>query len=445
MEIPPSTLEPAAVPTPPDNRFSTLITDLLPICRSITGAGVTRTLERLQQVIPLLIREIPSGAPALDWTVPNEWNIRDAWVKNSRGERVIDFKKSNLHVVSYSTPVNSTMTLDELKPHLFSLPGQPTAIPYRTSYYNESWGFCLSHEDFLKLEDGSYEVVIDSELKPGFLRYGELLIKGEVEEEILVTTHVCHPTMCNDNLSGLTVATLLAKTIAESSPHFSYRFLFIPGTIGSLAWLAANEDHLAKIKCGLVLTGVGDPGSPTYKKSRRADSVIDRVMEYVLTSGSPKFEILNFSPFGYDERQFCSPAYNLPVGCLMRTPHGEYPEYHTSLDNTDFIKLESLQDTLRICLRCFELLENNRFYLNLFPKGEPQLGKRGLYQAMGQQSKDRQSLQLAMLWVLNYSDGSHDLLDISLKSTLPFDIVTAAAKLLEDCKVIRPIPSTHAM
>ena len=440
MEIPPSPpATPAAPLSPSSSAMLELIADLEPICRSITGSGVTRTLERLQQEIRLLIREVPTGTPVLDWTVPNEWNIRDAWVKNSRGERVIDFKKSNLHVVSYSQPVNATMTLDELKPHLFSLPNQPTAIPYRTSYYNESWGFCLSHDDLQRLEDGSYEVVIDSELKPGFLRYGECVIPGQVEDEVLITTHICHPTMYNDNLSGIGVATLLAKVISESSPRLTYRFLFIPGTIGSLAWLAANEDGISKIKSGLVLTGVGDPGTPTYKRSRRADAEIDRIMEYVLTADSPKFEIRNFSPFGYDERQFCSPAFDMPVGCLMRTPHGEYAEYHTSLDNLDFIKRESLEDTLRIASRCVGLLEKNRFYQNLFPKGEPQLGKRGLYQAMGQQTKDRQSLQLAMLWVLNYSDGNHDLLDISIKSSLPFDTVASAAGLLEDCKVVRPV------
>ena len=440
MEIPPSPpATPAAPISPSGSAMLELIADLEPICRSITGSGVTRTLERLQQEIPLLIREVPTGTPVLDWTVPNEWNIRDAWVKNSRGERVIDFKKSNLHVVSYSQPVNATMTLDELKPHLFSLPNQPTAIPYRTSYYNESWGFCLSHDDLQRLEDGSYEVVIDSELKPGFLRYGECVIPGQVEDEVLITTHICHPTMYNDNLSGIGVATLLAKAISESSPRLTYRFLFIPGTIGSLAWLAANEDGISKIKSGLVLTGVGDPGTPTYKRSRRADAEIDRIMEYVLNADSPKFEIRNFSPFGYDERQFCSPAFDMPVGCLMRTPHGEYAEYHTSLDNLDFIKRESLEDTLRIASRCVGLLEKNRFYQNLFPKGEPQLGKRGLYQAMGQQTKDRQSLQLAMLWVLNYSDGNHDLLDISIKSSLPFDTVASAAGLLEDCKVVRPV------
>jgi aminopeptidase-like protein len=425
--------------SPSDSQFLTLIGDLLPICRSITGSGVTRSLLRLQQEIPLVIREVASGTQVLDWTVPNEWNIRDAFVKNSRGERVIDFQKSALHVVSYSTPVHATLTLAELKPHLFSLPDKPTAIPYRTSYYNESWGFCLSHEDLLTLEDDSYEVVIDSELKPGFLRYGEYLVTGEVEEEILVTTHICHPTMCNDNLSGLTVATRRAKFISDSSPHFSYRFLFIPGTIGSIAWLAENEKTVSKIRSGLVLTGVGDPGPPTYKRSRRTDAEIDRIMEYILTRECPASSIRDFSPFGYDERQFCSPGFNLPVGCLMRTPHGEYPEYHTSLDNPDFIKTASLQDTLRICTRAFALLEKNRFYQNLVPKGEPQLGKRGLYQAMGQQTKDRQSLQLAMLWVVNYSDGLHDLLVISIKSALPFDIVATAAEMLENCAVIRPL------
>jgi aminopeptidase-like protein len=416
-----------------------LITELYPICRSITGAGVTSTLERIQQEISLVINEVPTGTQILDWTVPNEWNIRDAYIKNSKGEKVIDFQKSNLHVVNYSVPIRTTMTLDQLRPHLFSLPNHPQAIPYRTSYYDKCWGFCMAHEELLKLRDDLYEVVIDSDLQPGFLRYGEFVIPGRVTDEILITTHVCHPSMCNDNLSGIAVATALARILAKSTTHHTIRFLFIPGTVGSLAWLAANEAHTPSIKSGLVLTGIGDAGAPTYKRTRMGDASIDRAMEYVLREKCANFEIRNFSPFGYDERQFCSPGFNLPVGCLMRTPHGEYPEYHTSADNLDFIKSESLEDSLSICLRCINLLENNHRYNNLFPKGEPQLGKRGIYQAMGQQSQNQQTLQLAMLWVLNQSDGNHDLLDIATRASLPFDIILDAANLLQGCQIISPI------
>jgi len=416
-----------------------LMTDLYPICRSITGPGVTETLQRLQKEIPLEIREVPSGTPALDWTVPLEWTIRDAWVKNQHGEKVIDFKNSTLHVVNYSQPVKATLSLAELKKNLFSLPEKPTAIPYRTTYYDAAWGFCLSHEDLLKLEDGDYEVFIDSTLEPGFLRYGELVIKGKVDSEVLVTTHVCHPSMANDNLSGIGVATFLAKTIAESSPYFTYRFLFIPGTIGSLSWLAAHDGNLPDIRHGLILTGVGDPGPPTYKRSRRGNTEIDRAMEYVLKAGWGNYSIRDFTPFGYDERQFCSPGFDLPVGCLMRTPHGEYPEYHNSLDNLEFVKPVNLEDTCRLCLQGFQVLEDNRTYQNLFPKGEPQLGKRGLYQAMAQQSQDKQALQLSMLWVLNQSDGDHDILDIARRSGYPFPIVAQAATLLQEHHLLEEI------
>lgn len=429
-------------PIPQDlgKQIHALMTELYPICRSITGPGVTETLQRLQREIPLEIREVPSGSPALDWTVPMEWSIREAWVKSPKGEKVIDFKKSTLHVVNYSQPVGPTVIpLSELRKNLFSLQDKPSAIPYRTTYYDSSWGFCLSHEELLKLEEGDYEVFIDSTLEPGFLRYGELLIKGRTDAEILVTTHVCHPSMANDNLSGIGIATFLAKTIAESSPHYSYRFLFIPGTIGSLTWLATHEANLPDIRHGLVLTGVGDPGPPTYKRSRRGNAEVDRAMEYVLKSGWEKHSIRDFTPFGYDERQFCSPGFDLSVGCLMRTPHGEYPEYHCSWDDLDFVKPENLEDTFRLCVEGLGLLDNNRRYRNLFPKGEPQLGKRGLYQAMAQQSKDRQALQLSMLWVLNQSDGEHDLLDIAIRSGYPFPIVARAAQLLLDHLLLEPI------
>jgi len=406
-----------------------LAAELYPVCRSITGDGFRRTMQRIRQEIPLQVHEVPSGTRVFDWTVPKEWNIRDAYVKNSRGERVIDFQKHNLHVVNYSVPMRRRMSLPELKPHLHTLPEQPTLIPYRTSYYNENWGFCLSHEDFLRMEDGEYDVEIDSTLEPGHLTFGEYLIRGESPEEILVSCHSCHPSLCNDNLSGVAVATFLAKQLKGAALRFSYRFLFIPGTIGSITWLCLNEERIPQIQHGLVLTCVGDRGGLTYKKSRRGNAEIDRAAAHVLRHSGQHHEIQEFSPYGYDERQYCSPAFNLAVGCLMRTPHGRFPEYHTSADNLDFVTPESLADTLYQCLSIFSVLENNALYLNRNPKCEPQLGKRGLYSAMG--GSDIKQLELAMLWVLNLSDGNFRLLDIAERSGLRFDVIKRAADLLE--------------
>ena len=309
-----------------------LVEELYPICRSITGEGFRQTMNRLRQEIPLAIHEVPTGTAVFDWTVPKEWNIRDAWVKNARGERVIDFRKHNLHVVSYSVPMHRKMRLEELKKHLHSLPEQPELIPYRTSYYTENWGFCLPHNDLLRMGDGEYEVCIDSTLQAGHLTFGEYHVQGQIAEEILISCHSCHPSLCNDNLSGVAVATFLAKHLSSATPRYSYRFLFIPGTIGSITWLSLNEERGRAIKHGLVLTCVGDRGGLAYKTSRRGDAEIDRAASHVLKHSGQQHEIQEFSPYGYDERQYCSPGFNLAVGCLMRTPHGRFPEYHTSAD-----------------------------------------------------------------------------------------------------------------
>ena len=315
-----------------------LMGELYPICRSITGDGFRQTLARLKQEIPLEVHEVPSGTHVFDWTVPREWNIRDAYVKNSRGERVIDFRRHNLHVVNYSVPVHGTMSLAQLRPHLHSLPEQPELIPYRTSYYKESWGFCLCHRQLEQMEEGEYEVCIDSTLQDGHLTYGECLLKGASAEEVLISCHACHPSLCNDNLSGVTVATFLAKHLAQVPLRYSYRFLFIPGTIGSITWLSLNEKSAGAIRHGLVLTCVGDRGHVTYKKSRRGDALIDRAMAHVLKHSGQTYDIHTFSPYGYDERQYCSPGFNLPVGCFMRTPHGKFPEYHSSADNLELMQ-----------------------------------------------------------------------------------------------------------
>lgn len=405
-----------------------LIEELYPICRSITGAGFRLTMNRLRQEIPLAIHEVPTATAVFDWTVPKEWNIRDAWVKNASGDRVIDFRKHNLHVVNYSVPVRRKMSLEELKKHLHSLPNQPELIPYRTSYYTENWGFCLPHRDLLSMEEGEYEVCIDSTLQDGHLTFGEYYVPGQSAEEILISCHSCHPSLCNDNLSGVAVATFLAKHLSSASPRYSYRFLFIPGTIGSITWLSLNEERARSIKHGLVLTCVGDRGGLAYKKSRRGDGEIDRAASHVLKHSGQQYEIQEFSPYGYDERQYCSPGFNLAVGCLMRTPHGRFPEYHTSADNLSFVDAAALADTFSRCLAIFNILENNRSYLNQNPKCEPQLGKRGLYGATG--GSHPKQLELAMLWVLNASDGRSTLLDIAEKSGIDFAVIAEAAQLL---------------
>jgi aminopeptidase-like protein len=397
-----------------------LIGELYPICRSITGNGLRQSLSLLQQHIPLELSEVPSGTKVFDWTIPKEWNIRDAYVKNANGEKVIDFNNSNLHVLNYSIPIQRTMPLAELKEHIYTLPDKPDWIPYRTSYYKENWGFCASYRTLEKLEEGEYEAIIDTSLEPGSLTYGEYLLAGESKAEVLISTHCCHPSLCNDNLSGMALSTFLAKILSSRKLRYSYRFLFIPGTIGSIAWLSLNESRVSMIQHGLVVACVGDPGKSTYKKSRRGNAEIDRAVIHVLKYSAQEFEVVDFYPYGYDERQYCSPGFNLAVGSLTRTPHGRYPEYHTS---------EDLEDSLKKYLDVIEILENNKKYLNTNPKCEPQLGKRGLYSVFGGRKDDSQ-FELAMLWVLNMSDGLHSLLDIAERSNLAFPAIKEAAEVL---------------
>lgn len=412
-----------------NHEMTDLMARLYPICRSITGKGFRDTLDIINEYIPLNVHEVPSGTNVFDWTVPREWNIHDAYVKNSQGERVIDFNKSNLHVVSYSSPVHTTLTLSELQDHLHTLPDYPDWIPYRTSYYMEDWGFCLTHNEFQKLNEDNYEVFIDSTIENGHLTYGEYYIKGLTSDEILLSCHACHPSLCNDNVSGMVLVALLGKYLSNLSTHYSYRIIIIPGTIGSITWLALNESEVNRIKHGLVVTCVGDPGKLTYKRSRIGNAEIDKAVEHVLKTSGDLYKIVDFSPYGYDERQYCSPGFNLPVGCLQRTPHGEYPEYHTSADNLDFVRPGYLSDTFSKYLSVINLLENNRKFINTNPKCEPQLGKRGLYASIGGQSNTMVN-QMALLWVLNLSDGKHTLLDIAERSDMAFDLICDAANAL---------------
>jgi aminopeptidase-like protein len=407
-----------------------LVAVLYPLCRSITGDGVRETLRRVAKRVPLEMREVPSGTQVFDWTVPREWNIRAAHITGPDGRRVVDFETSNLHVMSYSVPVRARLSRSELDAHLHSLPEHPDWVPYRTSYYADDWGFCLSERQRASLSDGEYEVVIDSDLRDGHLTYGELLIPGETDDEVLVSCHVCHPSLANDNLSGVVVAAFLGRALAARRRRYTYRFLFIPGTIGSIAWLARHEADVARIRHGLVFSCLGDAGRPTYKRSRRGNAEIDRVAAHVLATRGPDHGIADFAPWGYDERQYCSPGFDLPVGCLMRTPHGQFPEYHTSADDLGFVRPAALADSLAICERIVAVLEANRTCVSRNPKGEPQLGRRGLYGFLG--GTGRSDAELAILWILNLADGRHDLLAVAERSGLPFDVVAETAALLAE-------------
>jgi aminopeptidase-like protein len=415
-----------------------LMSRLYPLCRSITGDGVRQTLKILQEYIPVEIHEVATGTQVFDWTVPKEWNIRDAYIKNPEGRKIVDFQACNLHVVSYSAPIKKKVPLEILKAHCFTLPQHPQWVPYRTSYYKEDWGFCLSHQQLQELADGDYEVSIDSSLKEGHLTYGECFLPGSTDDEILISVHVCHPSLANDNLSSMAVASSLYQQLSRLSPRYSYRFLFIPGTIGSITWLSQNESRVSRIRHGLVLACVGDAGSITYKRSRRGNAEIDRAAAQVLRDSGAEHRLTDFSPYGYDERQFCSPGFDLAVGCFMRTPHGTFPEYHTSADNLEFLRPESIKDSISKCMGIFQLLEQNKTYINLNPKCEPQLGRRGLYSSIGGQT-DGKIRELAMLWVLNLSDGTHNLLDIAEKSHLDFGLIHHAASNLSKHDLLKEI------
>jgi aminopeptidase-like protein len=411
-----------------------LMRRLFPLSRSLTGDGVRATFDILAEHIPIERTEVPSGTQVFDWIVPDEWNIRDAYVAAGDGTRVIDFRESTLHVVSYSEPVRATLPLEELRERLYTLPEQPDAIPYRTSYYSRTWGFCLPHRRLEQLEPGDYEVVIDSTLGPGHLTYGEVVLEGTGDDEVLISTYVCHPSLANDNLSGIAVATMLAKELARRERRHTYRIVFAPGTIGPLTWLHSNRERLDRIAHGLTVSCIGDAGGLTYKRSRR-DADVDRAVATVLRDSGKPHRILDWDPWGGDERQFCSPGFNLPVGTLMRTPHGEFDGYHTSADSLDRIRPESLAEAVDTFLAVIDVLETNRRLNNLSPYGEPQLGRRGLYRSAGGavSSPDEEK---AFLWLLNLSDGAASLLDIADRSGIAYPVIRRAAERLEQAQLL---------
>ncbi len=418
---------------------------LYPICRSITGNGARETLAAIGRELPLTIEEVPSGTPVFDWTVPAEWNIREAWIKGPDGRKVVDFADHNLHVVNYSEPVSARMPLAELRPRLHSLPDRPDWIPYRTTYYDRNWGFCLTDRQLQSLPDGEYEVFIDADLEPGSLTYGECVLPGRSDEEVLLSAHTCHPSLANDNLSGIAVLTALGRALQSVPRHYTYRLLFAPGTIGSITWLARNRERAGRIRHGLVVSCVGDAGGPMYKRSRRGDSDIDRAMAHVLEHFSDQARVEDFSPYGYDERQYCSPGFNLAVGLFERSKYGSFPEYHTSADNLEFIAPEHLEASYGLICEALDILETNRVPVSRNPWCEPQLGRRGLYQAMGG-DLHRAERQMAMLWVLNLSDARHSLLDIAVRSGLPYLRIREAAERLETAGLLgtQACPGTPA-
>lgn len=404
-----------------------LLERLFPICRSLTGDGVRETLDVVGERIELERTEVPTGTQVYDWTVPREWNIAGAFLEGPEG-KVCDFADSNLHVLGYSVPVDRRLSLEELRPHLFSDPERPDVIPYRTSYHNENWGFCLPHRQLEGLPEGEYYAVINSALEAGHLTYAEHVLPGETEDEVLLSTYVCHPSLANDNLSGIVLLAELAGRLAGGKRRYTYRFLFSPATLGPLAWLSRNEERLGRIRHGLVACCVGDPGPLTYKRSRQGTAEIDRVAGLVVRSRGGS--VRHWSPLGGDERQFGSPGFDLPVGVLSRTPQDEFPGYHSSADDLKLVRPEHIEDALEAYIDVLDRLEHgvpgNAIYRSTNPKGEPQLGRRGLYRAIGGGS----FTEAPLLWVLNLSDGERDLLAIADRSGLPFEEVRAAADAL---------------
>ncbi|MGJ4949747.1 DUF4910 domain-containing protein [Bradyrhizobium sp. HKCCYLS20291] len=423
----------------PDVDLHAMVAEMYPLNRSLTGAGVRQTLAIVARHIDLVGHEVASGTSVLDWHVPQEWNIRGGTIKTLDGRCLVDFAQHNLHVMGYSKPFHGVVTRAELAQHVHTLPEQPDLIPYRTGYYADNWGFCLTDRVWQTMTDEAYRVDVDSELAPGAMTYGEFFVPGETDDEVLITCHVCHPSLANDNLSGIAVATALAKARAGRKGRLGYRFLFLPATIGAITWLARNEARLDRVAHGLVLTCLGDDGPFHYKQSRREGAVVDRAVAHVLAQAGEPHAILPFNPYGYDERQFCSPGFDLPVGCFMRGVHGTFPEYHTSADDLAFVKPEALNRSYEVLGGLLDLLDRNCLYQRIDGRGEPQLGRRGLYRAIAGQREAGGATQMDLLWFLNLADGRHSLLDMAIRAKVPFARIEAAARLALDAELVRPV------
>lgn len=414
-----------------------LATELFPLHRSMTGQGVRATFEILAKHVPLTVEEIPSGTPVFDWHVPQEWRIRDAFIADEQGRRVVDYSESNLHVANGSIPIAANMSWNELRPHIHHLPDQPDLLPYRTTFFRDSWGFSVKRAQLETLRNGGpWNVEIDSEYFDGHMSLGEINVPGSTDETVLIHCHTCHPSLANDNLSGIVIATQLAQSLLNIDRRLTYRFVFAPATIGPIAWLAQRtRDELERIRHGLVLTLLGDSAPFTYKRTSSGTALIDRLVPKVLGDLDVPHQILDFEPGGYDERQYGSPGIDLPVGRFTRSVHGEFPEYHTSADDLTFIQPKFLAESLHACRSILNSLEGVCFPINQFPFGEPQLGRRGIFRAFGERD-DRGQLQEAMMWVLHLANGRNDSIEIANRADLPLHCVTDAIDLLRSHHVI---------
>lgn len=425
-----------------EEEIELLFDRLWPINRSLTGNGVRKTFDILSEYIDIEITEVPSGTKVFDWIVPPEWNINDAFIITPDGNKIASFLTNNLHVLGYSIPVNEKMTFQELMPHIYTLPGQPEVIPYLTSYYKDRWGFCMSHEDFLGLpKEGQYHAYIDSKLEPdGSLTYGDAILPGKSKKEIVFSTYICHPSLANNELSGPLVATFLYKQLKQLKNRFyTYRFIFTPETVGTIAYLNNNGKYLKEnTHAGLIITCAGDAGKFTYKKSKKENTEIGKVVEHILKHyAKENHKVVEFIPIGSDERQYCSPGFNLPFGSLMRTMYGEYKEYHTSADNKDFISFNAIKETIEMYYKVCQAFEINHKYINLNPYGEPFLSKHNLYPDLSTPSGIKEQWLKQILFILNFSDGETALLEIADKLNVPVLDLAGNIKTLLENKLIK--------
>lgn len=415
-----------------------LISDLFPITRSITGDGVRQSFALIRKHIPIRIHEVPSGTTVLDWTVPPEWNISDAYIENDKGEKIVDFKKNNLHVLGYSIPVDETLTRKQLDEHLYSIPENPTAIPYRTSYYKKQWGFCLSHQQRMRLKNGKYHVCIKSSLKSGSLTYADIIIPGTSKKEILLSTYICHPSMANDNLSGVALTTFLSKwLLRQKKRRYTYRLVFVPETIGALTYLSKHYKKMRKeVVAGFILTCLGNDAAFSYLPSKYGDTLADRVAKYALKTTGKPFTSYSFLMRGSDERQYCSPGIGLPIVSVMRSKYCEFSQYHTSQDNLQFVTPHALEESFVLYQRMITILEMNKTYTaNCL--GEPQMGKRNLYPTIGMPYLPPETEKIMNL--LMYADGGNDLLRIHELTGISVESLHEIAAVLTKQKLLRNV------